>query len=250
MQVSSRYTQKFGKGKSLKPKALKYQKGATLQAGAGVRGLNLEYTTPSRKVDDDSWSSKYGLTIPMSKDQKFAASATGMWGGQGAGVKGIGELSYIEGQGLKGRIDAGYTMQLGKDKLRTGKGKLQVTPYVGAQPNLNAFADEFLEKDVDSELGSRDYNNNKRGDLHGGLKIEGEYKPSKYPLYLYGKGQAEISTKGPQEDNHGEIRHGSLSDPNINFNAEAGIRYKLGEKTERGRIKKRFADGGILLYKK
>jgi hypothetical protein len=243
MQTNSRsYTESYGDGRPLK--------GATLEAGAGVRGLNIAYTTPSRKVDDDNWSSKYGLTIPMSKDQKFAASAAGMWGGQGSGVKGIGELSYIEGQGLKGRIDAGYTMQLGKDKLRAGKGKLQITPYIGAQPNLNAFADEFLEKEVDSELGSRDYNNNKRGDFHTGLTAEIIGKPTKYPLYFYGKGQAEISTKGPQENKYGEISHGSLSDPNINFNAEAGIRYNLGENIERGKIKKRFAEGGILLYKK
>jgi hypothetical protein len=251
MQTNNRsYTESYGNGKSLK-----YQKGATLQAGAGVRGLNLEYNSP---VTNSDWSSKYGLNIPMSKDQKFSALVSGTHG-NGPGFTSTGELSYLEGQGLKGRIDQGYTMQLGKDKLRAGKGKLQVTPYVGVQPDFNGFANEFLEKeDSGTGMSSTDYNGNKRGVFHGGLKVEGEYKPSKYPLYLYGKGQAEFATKGPQQDVvykdgktiYGDIHHGSLFDPNINFNAEAGVRYKIGENTERGKIKKRFADGGVLLYKK
>jgi hypothetical protein len=248
MQVNSRFIENYQKGRDLAP-------GPSITAGVGNRGLGIEYRGDEDKYD---WRPKYSLNIPIAPGQKYRA-AIGQEYKKPNDLSGGAELSYTEGQGLRSRLNVGYNFQVGDDKLKAGKANLSINPYLQGQPNLEIFRRNILGKEdaLDDEDNLDDYGK-KQGYLSGGLKLGVNYKPTKQPFYLYGNAGVDISTKGIQRDIRyedrktivGDSRHGSLSDPNIKLSGEAGIRYNIGEKAERGRRKRLFEKGGILLYKK
>ena len=229
-----------------------YGDGKRLSAGAGTKGVEVNY---QGAPNEDDYRSHIKFNAPLTPEQRYALTVGGSTGlGSGSGIRSLGELSYTEGQGVDARIDGGYNFQLGNNKLRAGKGQFNIMPYAGAKPSLSQFGEEMLElnEEGDSRTGSITDRGEDRGVLHTGLKADLQYKPSKYPLYLFANGQVEAATKGPYQEFemkgdkkiNGEIRHGSIMDPRIDVNGQVGVRYNIGEKTERGKRGKRFAGGG------
>ena len=229
-----------------------YGDGKRLSAGAGTKGVEVNY---QGAPNEDDYRSHIKFNAPLTPEQRYALTVGGSTGlGSGSGIRSLGELSYTEGQGVDARIDGGYNFQLGNNKLRAGKGQLNIMPYAGAKPSLSQFGEEMLElnEEGDSRTGSITDGGEDRGVFHTGLKADLQYKPSKHPLYLFANGQIEAATKGPYQEFemkgdkkiNGEIRHGSIMDPRIDVNGQVGVRYNIGEKTERGKRGNRFAGGG------
>jgi hypothetical protein len=227
MQVNSRDFENYKKGGVIE----KYQYGNNfLSVGADQSGANLKYD----HLSDDK--SKLLRTSASYNGKDFLASI-GLTNRSPLGWESTGSVNYSPQQGVTGRLEQGYNMQIGRTNLRPGQGRMNITPYVGAQLDPKYFANN--EKEVG--FSTKDLQGNDRGPLDLGLRVGGSYQLTKN-LSAFGNagvqlpmGAPRFSTREERQEGAGDIVGSVLGKPE--FTGNAGLRL-------------RFKSGGTLLYKK